>query len=128
MTQQLWQAAKLASVGELAASIAHELNNPLATVCLRVESVLARTPADDPRRRALEIVEQEATRMGELVANLLQFSRRAEVDNRQELSKAVELIQHILGKLKCHTRLEAVLSAAGQCSGYFPVSSTGSKS
>ena len=35
MTQQLWQAAKLASVGELAASIAHELNNPLATVSLR---------------------------------------------------------------------------------------------
>ena len=42
MTQQLWQAAKLASVGELAASIAHELNNPLATVILRIESVLAR--------------------------------------------------------------------------------------
>src|SRR5581483_5212070 len=55
MTQQLWQAAKLASVGELAASIAHELNNPLATVSLRVESALSRTPADDPRRRALEI-------------------------------------------------------------------------
>src|SRR5579883_1746536 len=32
MTQQLWQAAKLATLGELAASIAHELNNPLATV------------------------------------------------------------------------------------------------
>ncbi|HLN32235.1 MAG TPA: PAS domain S-box protein [Gemmataceae bacterium] len=103
MTQQLWQAAKLASVGELAASIAHELNNPLATVRLRVESVLARTPTDDPRRRALEIVEQEAKRMGELVANLLQFSRRGDghastMDIRQELTKAVELIHHHLRK------------------------------
>jgi PAS domain S-box-containing protein len=103
MTQQLWQAAKLASVGELAASIAHELNNPLATVSLRVESVLARTPAEDLRRRALEIVEQEAKRMGELVANLLQFSRRGDgqastVDVRQELTKAVELIHHHLRK------------------------------
>jgi len=103
MTQQLWQAAKLASVGELAASIAHELNNPLATVSLRVEAVLARTPADDPRRRALEIVEQEAKRMGELVANLLQFARRGDgqistVDIRQELTKAVELIHHSLRK------------------------------
>jgi PAS domain S-box-containing protein len=103
MTQQLWQAAKLASVGELAASIAHELNNPLATVSLRVESVLARTPADDGRRRALEIVEQEVKRMGELVANLLQFSRRGEgqastVDIRQELAKTVELIHHHLRK------------------------------
>jgi two-component system sensor kinase FixL len=103
MTQQLWQAAKLASVGELAASIAHELNNPLATVTLRVESVLARIPADDPKRRALEIVEQEAKRMAALVANLLQFSRRGDgqistVDIRQELTQAVELIHHYLRK------------------------------
>ncbi len=105
MTQQLWQAAKLASVGELAASIAHELNNPLATVSLRVESILRRTAADDPRRRALEIIEQETKRMGDLVANLLQFSRRGEdtistVDIREELTKAVELIQHHLRKLQ----------------------------
>lgn len=105
MTQQLWQAAKLASVGELAASIAHELNNPLATICLRLESVLRKTPADDPRRRALEIVDQEAKRMGDLVANLLQFSRRGEekistVDIREELTRAVELIQHFLRACK----------------------------
>jgi PAS domain S-box-containing protein len=103
MTQQLWQSAKLASVGELAASIAHELNNPLATVNLRLESVLSRTPTDDPRHRALGIVEQEVKRMGELVANLLQFSRRGSeqistVDVRQELTKAVELIYHVLRK------------------------------
>jgi signal transduction histidine kinase len=101
MTQQLWQAAKLASVGELAASIAHELNNPLATVSLRLESILRKTPDDDPRRRALEIVEQETKRMGDLVANLLQFSRRGEekistVDIREELTRAVELIHHFL--------------------------------
>ncbi len=103
MTQQLWQAAKLASVGELAAGIAHELNNPLATVSLRVESVLARTPPDDPRRRALEVIEQESKRMADLVANLLQFSRRGReevstVDLRQELAKAVELVHHHLRK------------------------------
>ncbi len=53
MSQQLWQAAKLATMGELAASIAHELNNPLATVSLRIESLLelcspARSPAPHP--------------------------------------------------------------------------------
>jgi PAS domain S-box-containing protein len=103
MTQQLWQAAKLASVGELAASIAHELNNPLATIRLRIESVCARTPADDPRRRALEIVDQESKRMGDLVANLLQFSRRGDgqestFDIRDELSKSIELVHHHLRK------------------------------
>jgi signal transduction histidine kinase len=99
MTQQLWQAAKLATLGELAASIAHELNNPLATVNLRVEEVLARTPADDARRRPLEIVEQEADRMAGLVANLLQFSRRGRdeistVDVNEELRKALELVDY----------------------------------
>jgi PAS domain S-box-containing protein len=93
MTQQLWLAAKMASVGELAASI----------VSLRIESVLARTPATDPRRRALEIIEQETHRMGNLVANLLQFSRRgpeqiSTVDLRQELTQAVELVYYHLRK------------------------------
>jgi PAS domain S-box-containing protein len=103
VTQQLWQAAKLASVGELAASIAHELNNPLATVSLRVEFALTRTPDDTPVRRALEIIQRETKRMGDLVANLLQFSRRGQeqtstVDVRQELAWAVELIHHRLRK------------------------------
>lgn len=100
-TQQLWIAAKLASVGELAASIAHELNNPLAIIILRLESLLARTSQSDTTRKALEIIDQEARRMGNLVANLLQFSRRSQeqistVDVCQELAKAVELVHHLL--------------------------------
>ncbi|HEV3142984.1 MAG TPA: ATP-binding protein [Gemmataceae bacterium] len=98
MSQQLWQAAKLASVGELAASIAHEINNPLATVSLRLESILAQTPAEDQRRRALEIIEQETERMGNLVANLLQFSRQSQdrsstVEISQELGLTLALVQ-----------------------------------
>jgi signal transduction histidine kinase len=99
MTQQLWQAAKLASVGELAASIAHELNNPLATVGLRVEFALTRMSDDGPVRRGLEIIGQETRRMGGLVANLLQFARRGQeqistLDLCQELNQSVELIHH----------------------------------
>ncbi|MCX5884283.1 MAG: response regulator, partial [Deltaproteobacteria bacterium] len=47
MSQQLLQVEKLATMGELASSIAHELNNPLATVSLRVESLIAQTTGDD---------------------------------------------------------------------------------
>jgi signal transduction histidine kinase len=101
--QQLWQAAKLATMGELASSIAHELNNPLATVSLRIESLTAQTSQDDPRRRELEIIGQEVERMGNLVTNLLHFSRRSQkqistVDIRDEIEKTVELIHYHLRK------------------------------
>jgi signal transduction histidine kinase len=101
--QQLWQAAKLATMGELASSIAHELNNPLATVSLRIESLTAQTPQDDPRRRELEIIGQEVERMGNLITNLLQFSRRSQqqistVDVPEEIEKTFELMEYHLRK------------------------------
>lgn len=97
--QQLWQAAKLATMGELASSIAHELNNPLATVSLRIESLIAQTPEDDPRQRELKIIQQEVERMGNLVTNLLQFSRRSRqqistLDVCGEIEKTLELIHY----------------------------------
>jgi signal transduction histidine kinase len=98
-TQQLWQAARLAGVGELAAGIAHELNNPLGTVSLRIEGILAKTPADDPRRKALEVIDQEVARMARLVGNLLQFSRAGRdqvstVNVCEEVTKTIELTEH----------------------------------
>jgi PAS domain S-box-containing protein len=97
MTQQLWQAAKLATMGELAASIAHELNNPLAIVSLRIESLLASVPETGPARRELEVIEAEVDRMASLVANLLQFSRSGQrqvssLDVGEEVENTLELI------------------------------------
>jgi PAS domain S-box-containing protein len=110
-TQQLWQAARLAGVGELAASIAHELNNPLATVALRVEGLLAKTPPGDSRRRSLEVVEQEVERMAGLVSNLLQFSRAGRdqvstVNVPEEILKTVELVGHHLRKRQVRVQPE----------------------
>jgi signal transduction histidine kinase len=103
MTQQLWQTSKLATMGELSASIAHELNNPLATVSLRVESLLKKTPQDNSNHREMEIIEQEVKRMTTLIANLLQFSRRGQqqistVDICEEIEKSLELIYYHLRK------------------------------
>jgi signal transduction histidine kinase len=79
------------------------LNNPLGTVSLRIEGVLNKTPQDDPRRAALEVIDQEITRMADLVANLLQFSRAGRdqvstVDVREEVNRTVELIGHHMRK------------------------------
>jgi PAS domain S-box-containing protein len=101
MTQQLWQTSKLAVMGELAASVAHELNNPLATVGLRAEALIEQFPADDPKRRALQVIEQEVERMASLVGNLLQFSRRSHqqvstLDVGEEITGTHEFIHHHL--------------------------------
>lgn len=101
MTEQLWQAAKLATMGELAASVAHELNNPLATLALHAESLLDRLPSEDPKRRAVLVIEQEVERMANLVKNLLLFSRRSHrqsstVDLSKELGNSLEFIHYHL--------------------------------
>jgi signal transduction histidine kinase len=65
--------------------------------------VLAKTPLDDPRRKPLEVIEQEIDRMANLVANLLQFSRAGRdqvstVDVCDEITKTVDLVSHHLRK------------------------------
>ena len=97
MTQQLWQAAKLATLGELSASLAHELNNPLFTVSLGIKALQAQMPPDDPQRAALATLDGEVQRMTRLVANLLQFSRRStrqvsSVVVADELTNTLELM------------------------------------
>jgi signal transduction histidine kinase len=111
MSGQLWHAAKLATVGELAASIAHELNNPLATVSLRVDSMLSQTAEADPKHRALSIVSHEVDRMSNLVANLLQFSRRtgsqvSTIDIRTEVEGTLELLHSHLTNRNIHVAMD----------------------
>ena len=105
MTQQLWHASKLVTMGELAGSIAHELNNPLATVSLRVETLLEQLAHDEPKQRSLRIIISEVERMANLVTNLLQFSRRnyrqiSTIDVREELARSIDLISFYLRNRK----------------------------
>lgn len=105
VSQQLWQTAKLATMGELAASIAHELNNPLGTISLGIEDLLAQAPPDSAGYRELKVMEQETERMATLVANLLQFSRTGHqqvstVNITEEIDKTMELSSFFLRKRK----------------------------
>ena len=101
MTQQLWQSSKLATMGELAASIAHELNNPLAIISLRIESLAEELANDAQQSHALEIIANEVDRMGRLIGSLLRFSRHdqheiANLDIRKEIENSLELVEYHL--------------------------------
>lgn len=73
--QQLLQKEKLASMGQMMAGAAHELNNPL-TAILGVSDLLRERAATDESRRHAEIILQQARRAASIVQNLLAYSRQ----------------------------------------------------
>jgi len=73
---QLVQSTKLAAIGELAANIAHEINNPLTTVLGFASFIAERLPVEDPMREELGLIQEEASRARDIVRDLLQFSRQ----------------------------------------------------
>jgi len=75
---QLIQSAKMAAIGELAASVAHEINNPLTSVLGFASYLAEQIPPGQPMREQLDLIQEEGARARDIVRDLLHFSRSSE--------------------------------------------------
>jgi signal transduction histidine kinase/putative methionine-R-sulfoxide reductase with GAF domain len=107
LERQMLLTERLTTAGRLAAGVAHELNNPLATIAGCAEALrgrlgegqLAGDPGADDFRHYLGLIEEEAYRCKEITGSLLGFvrepgSRRAPADVNGLVTKTVELLSH----------------------------------
>jgi signal transduction histidine kinase len=96
--QQLVQVAKLGAIGELAAAVAHEVNNPLTGILGFSELLLAELPEDDPRHQEASIIQAEAVRARTIIRSLLEFARprppqRIPTDLNELARSTIELVR-----------------------------------
>jgi len=107
LERQMLLTERLTTAGRLAAGVAHELNNPLATIAGCAEALQGRVGDGDPAavsepgefRHYLRLIEEEAYRCKEITGSLLQFvrdpgSRRDATDLNGVVLKAAELLSH----------------------------------
>ena len=110
LQEQLLQSEKMSAIGQLIAGVAHDLNNPLASVV--GFSDLLGEAADVPPRLAepLAVIRQEAERASAIVRNLLSFARRQEGERQlQSIRPILESTHQLLKNQLLAARIELTL-------------------
>jgi len=109
--QRILQSEKLAAIGQLAAGIMHEINNPLATIGACAAAIEGRLgEVSDPARGALkeyaDIIDHEVQRCTAIVDGLLDFSRPRKSGKTKSPADVNELVENTLFLLKHHQRFK----------------------
>lgn len=101
--RQMERAAKLASLGEMASAIAHEIKNPLTGINSAVQVLMLELDADDPRKKVMSEILNQVKRLDRAVRDLLAYARpkpptMAYNDINSVLEKALFFIQQVAKK------------------------------
>jgi PAS domain S-box-containing protein len=104
---RLLQTDKMAAVGQLAAGVAHEINNPLGIILGFAQGAVKRVKEGDPLTLPLKTIEREAVRCKDLVQNLLMFSR-AQKSEQQEFIDLDSIVVSALALVEAQTKTRNV--------------------
>ena len=108
MRQALKQSEKLAHMGQLSAGIAHELNNPLGVVIMYSNILLDECKPEDPVREDLKLIVDQAGRCKKIVAGLLNFARKNQVNHQVVSIK--DLVNHSLESVIVPQKIRVTVS------------------
>jgi two-component system, NtrC family, sensor kinase len=111
LEEQLQISEKMASIGLLAAGVAHEVNTPLTGISSFVQMLMQGTEPDDPKAQVLEKIERQTFRAAKIVNGLLNLARPAQVDSGPVDANAVindvlSLLEHQLRTGRIQVRKE----------------------
>jgi PAS domain S-box-containing protein len=111
LEEQLQHAEKMASVGLLAAGVAHEVNTPLAGISSYTQLLRGQLEEGDPRQQVLEKIEKQSFRAAKIINGLLNFSRSSgtefdRVDVNKVLLDVLSLVEHQLEGSRIRVRRE----------------------
>lgn len=107
INSQLFRSEKLASLGKLAAGVAHEINNPLTGILTNSSLLLEDLPPDDPKREDVEVMVHETIRCREIVKRLLDFARQTKPQKR--MASINSLIENIILLVRNQTTFRNIL-------------------